>query len=173
MTEEGLRVASGKYADEIIPSVSSFPESISNLANGLSTRDCGPFPLCHGDFGHNNIVVDDDYRILGLIDWETAFAGPWEIFADFPLTLSMVPSAIDVPWNYDEQGDPVTPELKQQLADQKSYVVAVRKAEDEMGTSSLLSEALNDRRRQQLMTAMRLYQSGKAGWYSKLVHGFA
>ncbi|KAK1657037.1 hypothetical protein BDP55DRAFT_41921 [Colletotrichum godetiae] len=99
MTDEELRTASGQYADEIIPSVSSFPKSISDLASRLSARDHCPFPLCHGDFGHNNIIVDDEYRVLGLIDWEASFAGPWEIFADFPLTLSMVPPAIDVPWN--------------------------------------------------------------------------
>jgi len=173
MTDEELRTASGEYADEIIPSVSSFPKSISNLASRLSTRDHGPFPLCHGDFGHNNIIVDDEYRVLGLIDWEASFAGPWEMFADFPLTLSMVPPAIDVPWNYNEQGDPVTDELQQQLADQKSYVAAVKDVENSRGTGNLLSDALKDLRRQQLVTAMRLYQRGKAGWYSKLIDQFA
>ncbi|TDZ15457.1 hypothetical protein Cob_v011643 [Colletotrichum orbiculare MAFF 240422] len=173
MTDEHLRTASGQYADDIIPSVSSFPKSIGDLAPKLSARDHGPFPLCHGDFGHNNIIVDDEYRVLGLIDWEASFSAPWEIFADFPLTLSMVPPAIDVPWNYNEQGDPVTDELKQQLADQKTYVAAVKEAEDSKGTGNLLSEALNDCKRQQLATAMRLYQRGKVGWYSKLTDEFA
>ncbi|KAK1966174.1 hypothetical protein LY78DRAFT_703131 [Colletotrichum sublineola] len=173
MTEEELQTTSGQYADEIIPSVSSFPRSISNLASRLSARDHGPFPLCHGDFGHNNIVVDDEYHVLGLIDWEASFAGPWEMVGDFPLTLSMVPPAMDAPWNYNKQGDPNTEELKQQLADQKSYVVAVKKAENSMGTGSLLSDALEDWRRQQLVTAMRLYQRGKVGWYSRLIVDFA
>ncbi|TEA15774.1 hypothetical protein C8034_v002327 [Colletotrichum sidae] len=173
MTDEHLRTASGQYADDIIPSVSSFPKSIGDLAPKISARDHGPFPLCHGDFGHNNIIVDDEYRVLGLIDWEASFSAPWEIFADFPLTLSMVPPAIDVPWNYNEQGDPVTDELKQQLADQKTYVAAVKEAEYSRGTGNLLSEALNDCTRQQLATAMRLYQRGKVGWYSKLTDEFA
>ncbi|KAK0368394.1 hypothetical protein CLIM01_14249 [Colletotrichum limetticola] len=172
MTDEKLRTASGQYADEIIPSVSSFPKSISNLASKLSARDHGPFPLCHGDFGHNNIIVDDEYRVLGLIDWEASFAGPWEMFADYPLTLSMVPPAIDVPWNYNEQGDPVTDDLKQQLADQQSYVAAVKEVEDSRGTGYFLSDALKDRKRQQLVTAMRLYQIGKVGWYSKMIDEF-
>ncbi|KAK0367855.1 hypothetical protein CLIM01_14789 [Colletotrichum limetticola] len=172
MTDEKLRTASGQYADEIIPSVSSFPKSISNLASKLSARDHGPFPLCHGDFGHNNIIVDDEYRVLGLIDWEASFAGPWEMFADFPLTLSMVPPAIDVPWNYNEQGDPVNDDLKQQLADQQSYVAAVKEVEDSRGTGYFLSDALKDRKRQQLVTAMRLYQIGKVGWYSKMIDEF-
>ncbi|KAJ0158749.1 hypothetical protein CTA2_10974 [Colletotrichum tanaceti] len=85
----------------------------------------------------------------------------------------MVPPAIDVPWDYNEQGDPEDEELKEKLADQKSYVAAVKEAEDSMGTGNLLSEALKDWRRQQLVTAMRLYQRGKAGWYSRLIDKFA
>ncbi|KAF9772981.1 hypothetical protein IL306_009275, partial [Fusarium sp. DS 682] len=108
MTEEKLREASGPYAAEIVPSVSSFPESISRLAGRLSVLDRGPFPLCHGDFGHNNIIVDDAYQILGIIDWETAFAGPWEIFGDFPLTLSTVPPAMDVRGTTTKKGLPRT-----------------------------------------------------------------
>ncbi|WDK21047.1 hypothetical protein CGRA01v4_12336 [Colletotrichum graminicola] len=172
MTDENLRTASGQYADEIIPSVSSFPKSITNLATRLSAHDHGPFPLCHGDFGHNNIIVDDEYCVLGLIDWEASFAGLWEMFADSPLTLLMVPPAIDVLWNYNDQGDPVTDELREQLADQKSYVAAVKEVEDSTGTGNLLSDGLKDWRTQQLVTAMRLYQRGKVGRHSKLINEF-
>ena len=97
MSDEKLRAASGPYAAEIVPSVSSFTKSIDQLADKLSIRDKGPFPLCHGDFGHNNIIVDDEYHVLGVIDLESSFAGPWEIFGDFPLTLSIVPPAMDAP----------------------------------------------------------------------------
>jgi hypothetical protein len=34
----------------------------STLAGNLSVQDKGPFPLCHGDFGHNNMVFDDEYN---------------------------------------------------------------------------------------------------------------
>lgn len=87
----------GPFTDEVVPSVSSFPGSISQLASRLSVLDRGPFPLCHGDFGHNNIIVDDTDHIIGVIEWETTFAEPWGIFADFPLTLSTVPLAMDAP----------------------------------------------------------------------------
>jgi len=173
MLDEQLRAASGPYAAEIIPSVASFTKSINKLAGRLSIRDHGPFPLCHGDFGHNNIIVDDKYHVLGVIDWETAFAGPWEVFGDFPLTLSTVPPAMDAPWNYDEEGSPKSPDLIRRFADQIDYVAAVRQEEDRSdGNSCCLSEALGDSRRQQLATAMRLYQNGKVGWYSKLIDEF-
>ncbi|PQE06257.1 aminoglycoside phosphotransferase protein [Rutstroemia sp. NJR-2017a BBW] len=127
ISNEKLRAASGPYAAEIIPSVASFTEWIDKLASRLSVRDHGPFPLCHGDFGHNNVIVDDNYHILGVIDWETAFAGPWEVFGDFPLTFSTVPSLMDAPRNYDERGYPKSPDLIQKFVDQKDYIAAGRK----------------------------------------------
>jgi len=173
MSDEQLRAASGPYAAEIIPSVTSFTKSINKLAGRLSVRDHGPFPLCHGDFGHNNVIVDDKYHVLGVIDWETAFAGPWEVFGDFPLTLSTVPPAMDAPWNYDEEGSPKSTDLIRKFVDQKDYIAAVRQEENRSdGNSRCLSEALGDWRRRQLATAMRLYQNGKVGWYSKLIDEF-
>ncbi|KAI3336838.1 hypothetical protein HD806DRAFT_19503 [Xylariaceae sp. AK1471] len=167
-----LREASGPYADEIIPSVASFPEAIRRFSSRISVRDHGPFPLCHGDFGHNNMIVDDEYHVLGVIDWESAFAGPWEVFADFPLTLSTIPPAMDAPWNHDEMGCPKDPEIAQKYADQRDYIAAVKEQESEGGGDHYLSDALGDSRRQQLVTAMRLYQGGKPGFYSKLADTF-
>lgn len=170
LSDKQLRAASGEYVDEIVPSVSSFLESISKLASRLSVRDHGPFPLCHGDFGHNNTIVDDDYHILGVIDWETAFAGPWEVFGDFPVSFSTVPPAMDVPWDYNEDGSPKSAELAQKYADQRGYVAAVKEEENRSGGNDhCLSEALEDSRRQELATAMRLFQNGKVGWYSKVI----
>ncbi|KAH8766795.1 hypothetical protein F5883DRAFT_671665 [Diaporthe sp. PMI_573] len=121
-------------------------------------------------FGHNNIIVDDTYHIIGVIDWETAFAGPWEIFADFPLTLSTVPPAMDAPWNYNQDGSPKAADLAQKLADQEDYVEAVAAGENGGGGDNhRLSEMLRDSKRRQLATAMRLYGNGKPGWYNKII----
>ncbi|KAI0395627.1 hypothetical protein F5Y17DRAFT_474326 [Xylariaceae sp. FL0594] len=144
---EQLRLACGPYADEIVPAVASFPKSIMNFTHAISTCDNGPFPLCHGDFGHNNIVVDDEYRVLGVIDWEMAYAGPWEMFADFPLTLRDIPPAIDAPWNYDEAGNPKDEETRQLNADCEEYIAAVREKETELGIDCSLSDVLADQKR--------------------------
>jgi hypothetical protein len=146
-TEERLRAASGPYADEIVSAVAAFPASIGSLASRLSAYDHGPFLLCHGDFGHNNIIFDDAWRVLGVIDWELAFAAPWEVFADFPLTLSVVPAAMDAPWLYDERGDPVSSELAQKLADQRRYIAAVKQHEEEMKVGNCLSSVIEDEAR--------------------------
>lgn len=44
----------------------------------------GPFPLCHLDFHFNNILVDGDYNITGIIDWSNAQTVPVERFAMIP-----------------------------------------------------------------------------------------
>lgn len=69
------------------------------------------------------------YHVPGLIDWEHAFAGPWEAFGDFPLTLSRVLPAMDAPCNYDEEGRPKDADQPQTLADRKDYLTAVRQEE--------------------------------------------
>ncbi|KAJ5093629.1 hypothetical protein N7456_009490 [Penicillium angulare] len=44
----------------------------------------GPFPICHLDFHYNNIIVDDSFRIIGIIDWSHSQAVPIERFAMIP-----------------------------------------------------------------------------------------
>jgi hypothetical protein len=44
----------------------------------------GPFPLCHIDLVFNDILVDGDYNITGIIDWSHAETVPVERFALIP-----------------------------------------------------------------------------------------
>lgn len=174
LSERQLRDAAGPYADEILLSLSAFREWVNDNAECLSVNNTGPFPLCHGDFGHNNIVFDDRYRLLGVIDWEAAFAGPYEISCEFPLSISLIPPAMDVPWKYDEAGCPKDPEDRQKFADRATYIAIVLQKEQERGLTKgyTLSAALMDAQRQYLASAMRLYQSGIPGWYFKVAEGF-
>lgn len=136
----------------------------------LSFLDRNPFPLCRGYFGHNNIIVDDTYHIIGVIDWKTAFAGPREIFADFPLTLSTVPPAMDAPGITNQDGSPKAADLTQKLADQEDCVEAVAAGKNRGGGDNhRLSETLRESQRRQLATTVRLYRNGKPGWYNKVV----
>ena len=174
LSQDEVREAAGPFTDEVSASALSFKKMVYDLAGGLSIRNEGPFPLCHGDFGHNNIIFDDRYRLLGVIDWEGAFAGPWEISGEFPLTLYMVPPAMDVPWNYDEDGLPKDADVRQRLVDREEYIAAVADGERRRGLKEgyNLSSALRDSQRQYLATAMRLYQEGKPGWFSKVMENF-
>jgi hypothetical protein len=175
LSKDRLKEAAGSLADELSSSADSFRSSIGSLAESLSVRNEGPFPLCHGDFGHNNMIFDDDYKLLGVIDWEAGFAGPWEISAEFPLTLSIVPPDMDAPWNYDEKGCPKGAGDIQKFADREAYIAMVAEKEREMGLVEgyRLSTAMQDRSRQYLATVMRLYQRGKPGWYAKVVESLS
>lgn len=160
----------GELYEEIAKSVSDFPDKMAELAERLVKWDRGPFPLCHVDFGHNNVVVTDDYSILGVIDWEHAFAAPWETVG-FRLTLQMIPAAMDAPWNYDEQGQPKDERDRVKLEDRRKYVAAVRRAEERGNfSSSMLSEVLANTTVQDVATAVRLFcVSEKMGRYSKVL----
>jgi len=174
MSDERLTGACGPFAAEIIPSVRSFKQSIHDAASKLSIHNNGPFPLCHGDFGHNNVVVDDNYKILGVIHWEFAFAAPWEVFGDFPLTLSVTPPKMDLPSNYDEAGNPKDEELAEKFRDREKYLLAVKREEERLGLDKKfsVSDVLGDSKREAMISAMRLYEIGKPGWYSKVVDDF-
>ena len=49
----------------------------------------GPFPLKHLDLHHNNILVDDDFNITGIIDWTAAQTVPCE---SLPVGVEFVPA---------------------------------------------------------------------------------
>ena len=51
LSQDQLKEAAGPFADELSASALSFKKLVNDLAGGLSIRNEGPFPLCHGDFG--------------------------------------------------------------------------------------------------------------------------
>lgn len=132
------------------------------------TNNRGPFPLIHGDFGHHKILVDDDYRVKGVIDFEYAFAGPWEIAASFPKNLFSMPRVADAPWNYNADGNALPQDLVQTLMYQKNYIKAVEMEESRLGKDCILSTAMLDTERQQLGEALRSFREGVAGFYGNL-----
>jgi Phosphotransferase enzyme family len=49
-----------------------------------SSSVVGPFPISHPGLHRNNILVDTDYNITGIIDWHGASTVPQEVFAAIP-----------------------------------------------------------------------------------------
>lgn len=155
-------------SDEIKASIIDFPLRIRARAANIPIRDLGPFPLVHDDFGHANVVVDDNYNILGVIDWENACSMPWESIY-FPLTLSVVPRPMVPAWMY-EDDIPKNEKIRVKIIEREEYVDAVRQVEERDGLPCWLSATLTDQAGQQLAYAMRLYiHDGKLGWYSKIL----
>ncbi|KFY94495.1 hypothetical protein V500_03236 [Pseudogymnoascus sp. VKM F-4518 (FW-2643)] len=57
----------------------------------FKTIENGPFHFNHMDMGTQNILVDEDFNFLAIIDWEFAQSAPWEVNhypMPFPLVFS-------------------------------------------------------------------------------------
>lgn len=161
--------ACGEYYDDVMSQIAEFPHKLEELAANIPMRDHGPFPLFHKDFGHNNIVVDDDYNVLGVIDWEHACSVPWECIY-FPITLSLLPAPMDAPENYDENGIAKGADTRSMIEERTRYIGTVQEAERSKGLSSWLSATLADQGNQDLGYAMKLYtEDGKFGFYNKIL----
>ena len=65
-----------------------------------------PFPLMHPDLYQNNIVVEDNYKIPGVVDWEGAYYVPWKLGTWVPTLLSIICPPVHAPWNYNSDGQP-------------------------------------------------------------------
>ncbi|KAH6853877.1 kinase-like domain-containing protein [Chaetomium sp. MPI-CAGE-AT-0009] len=50
----------------------------------IEDRLRGPFPLCHLDLHHGNLLFDDDYNLMGVVDWSQAQTVPLERLAISP-----------------------------------------------------------------------------------------
>ncbi|KAK7923671.1 hypothetical protein PG985_007742 [Apiospora marii] len=106
-----------------------------DVVNRSGLFDAGPeqYPLNHMDLGLQNIIVDDNYNFLAVIDWEFAQTAPWQVnYYPFPFPLlwsdEKTQAALDDPahlahWN-----------ASRQHAAQQLYSQKFRAAEDVLRT---------------------------------------
>ncbi|KAI1780708.1 hypothetical protein F4818DRAFT_451082 [Hypoxylon cercidicola] len=159
-----LRMRQGP-ADQVLTAINEFPFRIKEMANRLSRNNHGPFPICHADFFHSNIIVGEDFKVLGIIDWEGACTVPLELIS-FPRFLNAMPVSFDSPGNYDENKQPLDEEEKQRWKDREEYVQMVNSAENK---DSVLSECLSNEKGLALAYCMTTYKTGKLGFYDKVL----
>ncbi|KAK7991531.1 hypothetical protein PG988_000325 [Apiospora saccharicola] len=158
--------------DDVLRSIQSFPERIEAKAHQLSSFDSGPFPVAHPDFFHSNIVINREYEVLSVIDWEGTCTLPWELM-EFPPFLETVPVPMDAPWNYDENGEPNDEETKQKWMERRNYLHMVQQFEAAESLDDRLSSMLATERVQNLAYALRVYKHpGKLGFYDKVLEQF-
>jgi hypothetical protein len=67
----------------------------------IEDRLHGPFPLCHFDLHHGNLLFDDQYNLTGVIDWSRAGTAPLE-------RLAVSPEFITFPALPDEENQIIT-----------------------------------------------------------------
>jgi hypothetical protein len=143
------------HVDEIIKSIERFPARLSDFARYYTFRS-GPYPLIHSDLYNSNVLVDSECRIKGVIDWENAIVGPWEI-VEFIKDLSIVPPLMDGPF-YKENPE--------KIAERTRYIEAIKEGERVRQLDNKLSETLDNRNIQNLADAIWLYSEGRIGYYS-------
>jgi hypothetical protein len=49
------------------------------------------FPFIHMDMGTQNLLVDDNYNFIAVIDWEFAQSAPWQVF-HYPMPIAITTS---------------------------------------------------------------------------------
>ncbi len=160
-----------EMVEQIILSIDQFPSIFKEAVERLPLSQ-GPFPLHHPDFNHSNVIIDDAYNILSVIDWESASTVPWEL-VEFPMFLYTVPPPIDDPSKYDCTGNPVSPEIQKRWKERQNYVEMVKGAEERNCFDCKLSTTLACWKIQNLATSIRLYSEvGKVGYYCRLLDMF-
>ncbi|CAK7238186.1 hypothetical protein SEUCBS140593_010412 [Sporothrix eucalyptigena] len=162
-------------AEQVLRAVDNFLSRFRAVAPRLVYRndrnhDSGPFPLCHPDFLHSNIIVDDsNFDVLGIIDWEGACTLPLELVR-FPRFLNALPRRFGRSDRYSEDGQPHDTDEQQRWHERHEYVQMVASLEAlERGGDHTLSACLADEHAQNLSYAMEAFEGGKMGFYDQLL----
>lgn len=128
--------------DDAVNAIRDFPSKIQELASRISQADDGPFPLCHGDFYHSSMIVNHQFNVIAVIDWECIYTLPWEL-VPFPGFICAMPPEFATPKPCGEQGTPLSKEERQRREDRKFYINMLKMAENE---DNLLPRQLADRK---------------------------
>lgn len=162
-------------AEQVADAIENFPAQIRALVTRRPPlHNNGPFPLIHTDFLHSNMLVDSQFNLVGVIDWEGAQTVPWECVS-FPGFLEAMPPSFDLPTNYDASGQPLDQATRELWEERRQYVELVKAAEytaavERGGTDDMLSASLDDHNTQALAYIIRAYEDiGKLGFYDKVV----
>ena len=160
-------------APHVIEGTRDFARRLKELALQLAAKEdtenshnSGPFPLYHPDFLHSNIIVasDDDFSVLGVIDWEGAHTVPVDLLR-FPRFLQLMPRRFGRASRYDADGQLVDEDDRRKHTARETYLQMVRDAEKELGADCLLSSSLSDENTQALGHIIDAFDNDHLGLY--------
>ena len=125
----------------------SFPQRLkASIQRYRPARRSNRFPIIHPDFLMHNILLNDEYEIVGVIDWEYAHSAPMAVFAARTNMYTYF-DAEDAALHWDEE--------------ETRYMVDVIDREKEMNLSPQLSQTfgsvLSD-----LGLCMQIFEDGHA-----------
>lgn len=119
--------------EEVMRPIKNFPDYLERLACRIFSNDSGPFPLYHPGFYQSNIIVNEEFKVLSVTDWEGASTVPWEL-VQLPLFLEFLPSKMGDPNNYEPDGQPKNEDDRCRLRERSEYVKYVQEKEHELNT---------------------------------------
>ncbi|KAL4899567.1 hypothetical protein BDW74DRAFT_109910 [Aspergillus multicolor] len=138
---ERLKYGPIEKQKEVLMSLREFPDKLEELArivrNSRPESDSGPFPLYYSDLHQGNILVDDEFGIIGVLGWEGLCTMPWELVQPPPF-ISRSSRATGSPSDAEDPGS------ADRLEEREEYVKILRQKEDEMGVDSKLSTILGN-----------------------------
>lgn len=125
----------------------SFPRRLNLTIEKLIPSDhSSNYPIVHPDFLLHNILLNDEYDIMGIIDWEYAHSAPIEVFATRTnMYASFDPERTALSWSEDE---------RQYLADIASH--------EEGNKSSQKLSKITGNPLGELGLCMQLFEEGRA-----------
>jgi hypothetical protein len=139
--------------------VISFPSRLKSAVEKRSPRNPtgyeNRYPIVHRDFLLHNILFDDTYNIVGVIDWEFAHSAPLEVFAALTNMYSCFDSnTLRAVTDRDDEG--------------RQYIEDVMEEEKDIGQGCKLSKSfgsiLGD-----IGLCMTYFEEGRAVSFGKLL----
>ncbi|KAK3938555.1 kinase-like domain-containing protein [Diplogelasinospora grovesii] len=91
-----------------------------------------PFAIDHGDLRANNIIVDADHNITGIIDWAFAVKFPFQVAGGLPRLLQLEPPTLPPDEVMQQDRKTFYDSLKRccSMADAVAWMMAIQSAED-------------------------------------------
>jgi len=136
-----------------------FPSRLKSAVEKRSPRNPtsyeNRYPIVHRDFLQHNILFDDTYNVVGVIDWEFAHSAPLEVFAALTNMYSCFDSkTLRAVTDRDDEG--------------RQYIEDVMEEEKDIGQGCKLSKSfgsiLGD-----IGLCMTYFEEGRAVSFGKLL----
>lgn len=134
--------------------VEIFPARLASAMEEKPPTSCTSYPLVHKDFLIHNILFDEEYNVVGVIDWENTHSSPFEVFAALTNMYS----------HFDSKTLHMVPDER----DGKAYIHDVMHEEVKMKLANKVSSSfgsiLGD-----IGYCMNLFEEGRATWFTHIL----
>jgi hypothetical protein len=126
-------------------------------------HDKGPFKLICDDFRFGNILVNnaEDLQIVAVLDWEWAYAGPYQMLYSPPRWL-----LIKKPIDWDMGDRPLVSFLSQYKTRFQKFVQILEEEEDKRAKDATVTNSADDK----MSTLMRQSMDDRKFWFHELVY---